>query len=146
MGSFLVFTLLALSDNIIYFDYFLKQLGFRFKSVFSISLIANLCLSYPFPLPPPPLSGCLKTFYMRNHTLSSNTMSLVNSDCYKKKTKTEWFGKKQIYFLNFWNLGRARSSVWWGRASCFIDGHLFVKSLHSRKGKGSLWCLFFKVH
>lgn len=56
MGSFLFFTLLVLTDNIIYFDYFLKQLGFRFKSVFSISLTSNLCLSYPFPLPrtPPP--------------------------------------------------------------------------------------------
>ena len=145
-GSFLFFSLLVFSYNIIYSDYFLKQLGFRFKSVlFSISLTSNLCLSYPCPLPPPPspLSGCLKILYMRNHILSSNTMSLVHSDCYKKKPKTEWLGKNQMYFLHFWNLGR-RWSVWWGHASCFMDGHLFIMSLHGRKGKGSLWCLFFK--
>lgn len=100
-------------------------------------------ISFSSP-PHPSLSGCLKILYMRNHILSSNPMSLIHSDCYKKKPKDSGLGKKPNVFLTFLEFGKRKIECL--MRACFLF-HRWA-SLHYvltwQKGQRSLWCLFFK--
>ena len=38
-----------------------------------------------------------------------------------------------------WKSKNKASSVWWGPAPCFIDGHFLTVSSHGGRGEGTLW-------
>lgn len=76
--------------------------------------------------------------------------ALVYSGCCSRIPQTEWLTNKLLSQSfggqNVKDQYTGRFTVWWRPAAWFIECHLPTAVSHGKRGKGTLWVSFIRVH